>query len=167
MDDRAIIKEIRNNIKKGDSNKAIELLKSNEHLLEVMTPFGTWLHIASKRGDMEVIKYLVSKGIDVNVCGGTFEANALKTAAGAGQLEVVKYLLDNGSDMDISFAKKNPLFGAIYGGHFDVVQELIKRGIDITVRYTSDSLTDMDAYGYAREFGQTEIADYLKQLLNK
>ncbi|URZ08847.1 ankyrin repeat domain-containing protein [Clostridium felsineum] len=167
MDDKIIIKQIRNNIKNGDSNKAIELLKNNEHLLGVMTPFGTWLHVASKRGDMEVIKYLVSKGVDVNACGGTFEANALKTAAGAGQLEVVKYLLDNGSGMDISLAKRNPLFGAIYGGHFDIVKELTKRGIDITVRYTSDSLTDMDAYGYARELGQTEIADYLKQRLDE
>lgn len=132
------------------------------HLLNEMTSFGTWLHVAVKRGNMEIIEYLISKGIDVNVKDGTFDANALKTAAGAGQLEVVRYLIDNSSIMDTSLAQRNPLFGAIYSGHMNVVKELVERGIDVSVRYTSESLNDMDAHDYAKEFGQTEIANYLK-----
>lgn len=167
MEDKAIIKEIRESIKKGDINKFMDLLDKNPNLLNQMTPFGTWLHIAAKRGELQIIEYLVSKGVNVNAIGGTFDANALKIAAGSGQLEVVRYLLNNGSLMDISLAKRNPLFGAIYGGHINVVKELVKRGIDISKKYTNESFDNIDAYEYARQFGQTEIAEYLKSKLEE
>ena len=64
-------------------------------------------------------------------------------------------------------AKRNPLFGAIYGGHKEVVELLVEKGIDISIRYTGETIKNMNAYEYAREFVQTEIAEYLKQKMDK
>ena len=62
----------------------------------------------------------------------------------------------------MSEATKNPLFAAIYGGYYEVAKYLIDNGIDITAKYHIGKLENVDAYEYARQFGQTEIANYLK-----
>ncbi|EJS65330.1 hypothetical protein COF07_26005 [Bacillus wiedmannii] len=85
--------------------------------------------------------------------GDTFDSSALNLAAGAGRLNIVKYLIEAGSELDVSLAKRNPLFGAIYGGHKNVVEFLVGKGIDVSIRYTRESLKNMNAYEYAIEFG--------------
>ncbi len=107
------------------------------------------------------------KGIDVNIKGDIFDASPLRVAAGEGHIEIVKYLLQSGAELDVSLAKRNPLFAAIYGGHKEVVEHLVNQGIDISVQYTGKNIKDMDAYQYAKEFGQTEIAEYLMRKLNE
>lgn len=132
-----------------------------------MTLFGTWLHVAAKKGYFGIVEYLVHKGIDVNTKGDIFDDSPLRVAAGEGDLEIVKYLIEIGAELDVSLANRNPLFGAIYGGHKEVVEFLVEKGIDISIRYTGESIKNLDAYEYAREFGQTEIAEYLKQKMDK
>ncbi|WP_255302441.1 ankyrin repeat domain-containing protein, partial [Bacillus pseudomycoides] len=114
-----------------------------------------------------MVEYLINKGIDIDARGGTFDASALNLAAGAGHLEMVKYLIEAGAELDVSLAKRNPLLGAIYGGHKEVAEYLVEKGIDISIRYTGENIKNMDAYEYAREFGQTEIAEYLKQKMDE
>ncbi|PMC35755.1 hypothetical protein CJ195_18430 [Bacillus sp. UMB0899] len=167
MDKKSLNKAIRSAIKLGDLKEVQELIGDDKEILNTMTAFGTWLHVAAKQGHFEIVKFLIDKGIDIDARGGTFDASALNLAAGAGQLEIVKYLIESGAELDESLAKRNPLFGAIYGGHKEVVELLVDSGIDISVRYTGESMKDMDAYEYAREFGQTEIAEYLKQKLDE
>ncbi len=166
VDQKNINKSIRKAIKDGDINIVKKLIGDNLEALNTMTVFGTWLHVAVKKGNLQIVQYLVEKGIDVNAKGGTFDASALNLAAGSGNLEIVKYLIQSGAKLDVSLAKRNPLFAAIYGGHKEVVEHLVDQGIDISVQYTGENIKDMDAYQYAREFGQIEIAEYLKWKLN-
>lgn len=42
---------------------------------------------------------------------------------------------------------------------------LIDKGIDLTASYSIGELENVDAYEYARQFGQLEIADYIKEKL--
>ncbi|WP_226527103.1 ankyrin repeat domain-containing protein [Metabacillus niabensis] len=167
MDKKSLNKAIRNAIKLGDIREVQQLIGNDKEILNTMTAFGTWLHVAAKQGHVEIVEFLIDKGIDIDAKGGTFDASALNLAAEAGRLEIVKYLIESGAELDESLAKRNPLFGAIYGGHKEVVELLVDSGIDISVRYTGESMKDMDAYEYAREFGQTEIAEYLKQKLDE
>ncbi|KLA30786.1 ankyrin repeat domain-containing protein [Bacillus cereus] len=132
-----------------------------------MTLFGTWLHVAAKKGYFGIVEYLIHKGIDVNTKGDIFDDSPLRVAAGEGDLEIVKYLIETGAELDVSLANRNPLFGAIYGGHKEVVEFLAEKGIDISIRYTGESIKNMDAYEYVREFGQTEIVEYLKQKMDE
>ncbi|MCC2380295.1 ankyrin repeat domain-containing protein [Bacillus wiedmannii] len=167
MDKKSVNKAIRNAIKLGDINEVKQLIGNDKEILNTMTSFGTWLHVAAKKGHLEMVEYLINKGIDIDAKGGTFNASALNLAAGAGHLEIVKYLIETGAELDVSLAKRNPLFGAIYGGHKEVVEFLVEKGIDISIRYTGESIKNMDAYEYAREFGQTETAEYLKQKMDE
>lgn len=167
MDKKSVNKAIRTAIKLGDINEVKKIIGEDKEVINTMTSFGTWLHVAAKKGHLEIVEYLINKGIDIDAKGGTFDASALNLASGAGHLEIVKYLKEAGAELDVSLAKRNPLFGAIYGGHKEVAEFLVEKGIDISVRYTGESLMDMDAYEYAREFGQTEIAEYLKEKLEE
>lgn len=167
MDKKIVNKAIRNAIKLGDTNEVKQLIGDDNEILNTMTSFGTWLHVAAKKGHLEIVEYLINKGIDIDAKGGTFDASALNLAAGEGHLGIVKYLIETGAELDVSLAKRNPLFGAIYGGHKEVVEFLVEKGIDISIRYTGESIKNLDAYEYAREFGQTEISEYLKQKMDE
>ncbi|PMU52805.1 hypothetical protein C1X86_35510, partial [Pseudomonas sp. GP01-A3] len=66
MDDKQIAKEIRSAIKNGDIEKVINLISSKPQSLQMMTPFGTWLHVAASKGQLAIVKKLVEIGIDIN-----------------------------------------------------------------------------------------------------
>ncbi|MCU7667430.1 ankyrin repeat domain-containing protein [Bacillus thuringiensis] len=166
MDKTQFAKDIRNAIKSGQLDTLRDLLEKEPKMLTWMTSFGTWLHVASKKGHLEIVEYLINQGIEIDAKGGTFDASALNLAAGAGHLDVVKYLIDSGAELDVSLAKRNPLFSAIYGGHKEVVEFLVERRIDTSIRYTEENIKNMNAYEYAREFGQTEIAEYLNRKID-
>jgi len=156
------VKEIRNAIKVGNVEKVRQLIDTDKEILNLMTPFGTWLHVAASHGNLEIVKYLIDSGLDVNIKGGTFKASAINRAASEGHQEIVKYLIDCGAELDVSEPDRNPLFAAIYGGHKEIAQLLIDHGIDIGVSYTGENMTNMDAYAFAIERGQKDIAELLK-----
>jgi uncharacterized protein len=167
LDKKSVNKAIRKAIKRGDINEVKQLIGNDKEILNTMTALGTWLHVATAHGQLEIIKYLINAGIDVNAQGGTFSTNALERAATKGYLDIAKYLINQNVEIDTSEPSGNPLFGAIYGGHKDVVEFLVEKGIDISIRYTGESMKNMNAYEYAREFGQTEIAEYLIQKMDE
>ena len=157
-------RSIRSAIQEGKTAETLALLSEDESRLRMMTPFGSWLHVAAKVGNLEIVKALVGLGLDVNLRGGTFGGSAVNLAASYGHLEVVRFLLQAGSELDVSEPERNPLFGAIQGGHMDVVRCLVETGIDHRVRYTGSSMQDMDALAFARERGQSDISVFLAAL---
>jgi len=165
MENINVSKEIRSAIKQGNVEKVRELIGTNNELLNLMTPFGTWLHVAASHGKLEIVKYLINSGLDSNIKGGTFNAGAINRAASEGYVEIVKYLIDCGAELDVSEPDRNPLFAAIYGGHKDIVELLIDRGIDTSIKYIGNSMNNMDAYVFAIERGQREIATLLANML--
>lgn len=56
MDSKQIAKEIQSAIKNGDIDKVTELIGTNNTYLNMMTPFGTWLHVAASRGQLDIVK---------------------------------------------------------------------------------------------------------------
>ncbi len=161
MDNKQIIRDIFDAIEEKDLSRVVTLFDAYPDYLKVITPFGTWLHVASSEGALKIVKLLVRLGVDVNAIGGTFNACAINRAASRGHYDIVKYLLSCGAIMDMTEPDRNPLFAAIYGGHKDIVKLLLDSGIDASVRYTGDYMQNMDAYDFAVERGQTEIAEML------
>ena len=161
MDDLKTAKEIRTAIKQGDVERVVALVGSDKACLNMMTPFGAWLHVAASFGKFEIVKRLVALGADVSKRGGTFNGGAINIAASAGHFDIVKYLLSCGAEMDVSEPERNPLFGAIYGGHADIAKLLIESGIDTRVTYTGESMKNMDALAFAYERGQKDIVALL------
>ncbi|KZB89912.1 hypothetical protein A2U94_19010 [Bacillus sp. VT 712] len=81
--------------------------------------------------------------------------------AAYGNLDIAEYLINQNVEIDTSEPDRNPLFAAIYGGHFEIVKLLIENNIDISILFSGDNMKDTDAYAFAIERGQTEIAEYL------
>ena len=163
-DESEITKALHAAAKDGDVERVRSLIAGSTERLHLMTPFGTWLHIAAKRGNLELVECLISMGADVNVKGGTFGGTPINLAAGYGQLDVVRTLLAHGAELDVSEPERNPLFSAIQGGHLQIVKFLVEKGIDYRVQYTGESMKETDALAFARDHGQAEIAQYLTGL---
>jgi uncharacterized protein len=88
-------------------------------------------------------------------------------AASKGHLGIVKHLLEHGAELDVSEPEKNPLFAAVLNGHADVVQLLLDSGIDATVTYNGHYTDKMDAIEFAKMYGQTEIAELIREHLQR
>ncbi|KAH8597815.1 ankyrin repeat-containing domain protein [Bisporella sp. PMI_857] len=97
--------------------------------------FPTALHIATRSGELGVLKQLVMEyGADVNAQGGLYNT-ALQAAAVSGYDDLVEFLLENGADASISgglFA--NALSAAIWFGDFAIVPMLYEKGADVNAR---------------------------------
>ena len=157
---KAIFRASRDN----DASKLLSLIGTSESRLHTETPFGTPLHMSAANGNLSLVKALIKLGGDIDRRGGTFGGTAINEAASKGHLEVVKYLLDHRAALDTSEPERNPLFGAIYSGHIEIVKLLLGAGMDPTIRYSGEHMTDMDALDFAVERGQTSIVEYLRTL---
>ena len=152
-------------IEDGDEREVSRLLAEDPTRLNIMTVFGSWLHIAAANGQLGIVKLLLDLGIDIGRCGGIMEGDALNDAAAEGHLKVVQYLLARGAGLDVSESTRNPLFSAIYGGHEDIVRLLLESGIDAGVRYTGQRMKNMGAVEFALERGQQKIARLIQTRL--
>ncbi|MDQ0227320.1 ankyrin repeat domain-containing protein [Metabacillus niabensis] len=152
-------------IKNGDTEQAKEIMLTDKTMLDFVTPYGTWLHVAARAGELEMIKFLVESGMDMNINEGVPKSAPIAHAASEGEIHIVEYLLECGASLDVSEPNKNPLFSAIYGGHLNIVKMLVQNGIDYSVKYTGDGMQDIGAYEFAIERGQLDIANYLKDKL--
>jgi uncharacterized protein len=167
MNQKELLLNTRKAIKSGDINLVRQLIENNDELINAMTPFGTWLHVASAHGQLAIVKFLLEKGMDINANGGTFKSGAINEAAFRGHLDIVKYLCEKGAKFDLDSFNSNPLISAIYNNHLDVAIFLIDNGIDITVGYNVGSLENVDACEYARQYGRREIQEYLMEKLGR
>ncbi|USL39665.1 ankyrin repeat domain-containing protein [Priestia megaterium] len=109
---------------------------------------------------MDTLRDLLEKEPEISTWVTPF-GTWLHIAAAHGNLDIAEYLINQNVEIDTSELDGNPLFAAIYGGHFEIVKLLIENNIDISILFSGDNMKDMDAYAFAIERGQTEIAEYL------
>ena len=91
----------------------------------------TQLHLAARRGDLENVKSLISKGANVNARDEYGDTPLLDTK----NVEVVKYLVSQGANVNTS--NKNGftlLHTAAYEGDVDVVKFLISKGANVNAK---------------------------------
>ena len=145
----------------NDEKSIHAFVEENNNLINDVTPYGTMLSVACRKGKYEIVKYLIEKGCDVNL-GGGLEASPLVEASLRGYSEIVELLLANGAELDVSSFEANPLFAAISNEHDEIAIKLIDHGIDITAKYDIGEIENCDALEYARQYGLTEVYEYLK-----
>ena len=92
------------------------------------------LNAAAQSGNLEVVQWLVEKGVDA-----TFKDFSQKTlmhfAAMGGSLDVVRYLQEQG--LDINATDRNAttvLHCAAQSGNLELVQWLVKQGLDVNAK---------------------------------
>ena len=77
-------KTMRACIKAGDAEGLRQTLAENSDAANMITPFGTWLHVAASFGKLEIVRMLLENGLDINARGGVANAGALHRAASDG-----------------------------------------------------------------------------------
>jgi ankyrin repeat protein len=83
------------------------------------------LIMASKKGNTQIVKYLLEKGVNINIKNKHGNA-ALHMASHNGHEEVLKALLEKGADINLSNTKGNtPLHLAAYKGQKGIVEILL------------------------------------------
>ncbi|GHT38146.1 hypothetical protein FACS189427_12040 [Planctomycetales bacterium] len=83
------------------------------------------LHCAAQSAFLEVVKYLVEHGADVNV-KSQYCQTPLHIAAVFGNLKVVKYLIEYGADVNVkdTYWYLTPLHAAVNNSQLEVVKYL-------------------------------------------
>lgn len=134
----------------------INLLKNEPDLRNQADDFNNPpLFYATNSGSLELVHYILSQGVDVNLCN-----IALMNAAEYGNIKVLQELINFNVSVNIASADGcTPLMLAAQNGHIDVVRELLAHGADV---HTLDSDGDI-ALTFAAQKGHSKI---VKELLS-
>ncbi len=150
------------NLSEGEIIAFLEELDRRE-LLDIESKTnngGTALLYAAGKCRLELMTYLINKGADIHVVGGFDQSMALHRAisnwnwvAKEDRLKAVQILADAGANLEqIDNDGYSPLMAAAAFGCYTVVEELIKRGVNVN-QVNDDGKTAlhfavMEPYGY-------------------
>lgn len=150
-----------NAIKEGKLETLQKLVENNADILKAHTPVGTVLHLAAESNQLEIVKWLLENGMNIDEESPTYQDTAITLAALNGHYEMVNYLLQQGATVNFEtpHADKDVLFAAIFSGNKEVVQLLIDHGVDTTIRYFERK----DAEMMAKEQNQMEILKLIQE----
>jgi uncharacterized protein len=165
MVEKTLAKEFWDLIRQGDLEGFVALIEEDKSRLYTITIFGTWLHYAAARGQLEIVKYLILQGLDVNAHCESISSlfTPIQAAVSGGNIDVVRYLLSYGAILDTSKGSiENVLFVAAHKGYTEIIQLLLESGIDARIKYNTDTMKNMDALALAYEYGQNKAVDILR-----
>lgn len=134
-------------LKIADGDKLILDIRNSNSL----TP----LHVASIRGDVEIVDLLLDAGCDPSAQTSLAKRQwrPIHYAAQHGHLEIIEMLIAAGVDKEVkTFFQLTPLVIAAEFGQIEVLQYFIKLKADLSVK-TSDENNNMNALHYATIHG--------------
>ncbi len=114
--------------KEGKKAEILQALINNKYGSEQ----DSLLHLAAMIGEINAVRYLIRKGIDVNV-RNALHHTPLHLAAGIGHAEVVKILIREGkAEIDVFDARnQTPMHYAVNNKKLEIVKLLLKLGADV------------------------------------
>ena len=115
---------------------------------------GTPLAVAISRGNLEMVKYLISLGAEVNLPKGFYPP--LNPAVINGHLEIVKYLIEKGANVNQK-SDWSALIEAVRNNRLEIVKILVKAGADVNARAYDGWTVLMTAAGYDSSDGKVRI----------
>ncbi len=109
---------------------------------------------------LDVVKYLVSQGADINAMD-TYGKTALMYAAQKGQLSIVKYLIAQGADVNHKDSNgATALTDAAQFGNLEVVKYLVSKGANVNDKRDNGQSALMEAV-------QSKNVELVKYLVSK
>jgi ankyrin repeat protein len=114
---------------------------------------------AVRRGDAEIVRDLLARGIDLNA-RDRHGQTGLMLAAHGGQLATVQLLIDHGANLNVT-AKYglSAMMLAVVAGHKQIALALARAGADLTLRGTgAPGFAGRTAADLAAERGWNDLA---------
>ena len=103
-------------------------------LSEAMDFVGNALSAAAYDGNLEAMRLLLGKGVDVHAQGGHF-GNAFQAVACDGNIEAMRFLLDQGVDINAQGGYfGNALQAAACNDNVDATRLLVDKGADVNAQ---------------------------------
>ena len=150
-------------VAKNSDVKTLELFMKNGADIHWSSSDGCWtlLHIAAHHGCINVIEFLIEKGLYVNT-KNKHDVTALHYAALNGNLKIAEILVEHGADIEVKdHNAKTPLSQATLKGHIAIMNFLISKGANLR---TTTGRTGMDLMHTAAMSGNVPAAKLLVQL---
>ena len=158
---RGALMELHDAAAVGDAGRVQELVQSNPSLAKSQSPDGfPVVALASVFGHLDIVRYLVQKGADVNAAASNGSGyNALTGAVASGHTATVKWLLGNGANANYKYGLGyTPLLTAAANGRLEILKLLVEHEADAQA-VTNDGKT---AVGLATARNHPEILEYLR-----
>ncbi len=130
-------------VERAEIARLESLMANSPDLLSTPGPkaSATPLHDAAGAGQAHVVRYLLSKGGDVDSTKAPGRQTPLMLAAGGGHKAVVEILLEKGANPNRADAgNTTPLFMAVRQGFREVARTLIAGGADVRATGTTDTV---------------------------
>jgi len=140
----------------GDSLIFRRLYKRSD---EINAAGLTPLHYAAKYGRIEIARFLIEQGADVNAIGKIYPISPLMLAVRCNQSETAILLIQKGADVNRVFEGKSILMTAAANGNTDMVNVLINHHTDTKYKFEGISYQF-----FAAESGSVPLMNYLLKI---
>ena len=150
------VRKVHDAIRVGDIETVRTMISSGTVDVNEFDGISSFLHTAATYNQIEIAKFLIENGIDVNILNHTGLASLVR-AVKKGNLEMVKLLCESGAELDTSTSENNPLFFAGSCHQEEIAQYLVDMGIDIYKTYHIGDMENCDAYKWAEKWGDLGV----------
>jgi cytohesin len=147
-------------VKAGNCSRVKELLAEGANVMARDSVEGrTPLHLAARKGDLEMTNLLISKGADINDETAN-EGTPLHAAVEGGFKEIAEILLAKGANIEATTPYGyTPLHSAVLAGNQDMVELLLTKGANPDSRTNAgETATDLAEAG-----GHKHIVEILQR----
>jgi ankyrin repeat protein len=163
------VREMNDAIRNGDLNTVENCLNKDAELLKYVTTKGTWVCVAAFHNKIEIMKFLVEKGIPVNADWENCE-HALENAASNNSFEAAKWLLENGANVEghakydeNGYTEKTPpivdAIDANDGGSVEIVKLLLDHGARTDISWGQYNFSPLQYAGICQNKDVIEILE--------
>ena len=130
-----LAKDLANAASKGDRGRVESLLAGGADINSIVYSYdATALMLAARYGRLEMVKFLIDKGADINI-KNRIGSTAIHVASEYGRIDVVKYLVKKGADVNAGNKYGyTPLMRASLSKHPGTVKYLIKKGAKVKAK---------------------------------
>ncbi len=140
-----------------------DFLKKNQYIINCVTEKGSLLNYAIENKKNQEARVLIDEGININ----SFEGIELITALNTKQGEIAKILISKNISINSESMATNPIFGSIWAGLGDVMEELINKKPKLLKTYTNEFVKNWTAYDAVNLTKNNELINRYKRAIKK